>query len=203
MSVAEVNDETVAKVVNVADVKDKKTRNLFFTLNNYTEDDYNEIKEWIDKLAAEEKYGIVCKETAPTTGTPHLHGYLEFKNDMRWGTLKNILPRANLQKRKGKPHQVIAYCKKDGSYYENGTPSKQGQRTDIDDAADLIKQGKSIKEVANEYPSTYIKFHKGLERLKALQFTNRSERPKVFWYWGTSGTGKTYTAVKAHKTHRS
>ena len=80
MSVAEVNDETVAKVVNVADVKDKKTRNLFFTLNNYTEDDYNEIKEWIDKLAAEEKYGIVCKETAPTTGTPHLHGYLEFSN---------------------------------------------------------------------------------------------------------------------------
>lgn len=55
----------------------KKRRNFCFTLNNYTDREIYNLQE----LAETGKVIYICwgRETAPTTGTPHLQGYVEFK----------------------------------------------------------------------------------------------------------------------------
>lgn len=45
-----------------------------FTVNNYSEEEFNIIDQWLTSGVA--KYAIVGKEKAPTTGTAHLQGYM-------------------------------------------------------------------------------------------------------------------------------
>lgn len=52
---------------------DARVKRLCSTLNNYSEEHYEFMKNYASKWAV---YAIIGKETAPTTGTPHLQGYM-------------------------------------------------------------------------------------------------------------------------------
>jgi len=67
-----------------AQKKDYRSRKWIFTFNNYTENQVTTIKEFLCKNAKKWIFGY---EIAPTTGTPHLQGYMEFKNTMTWSSL--------------------------------------------------------------------------------------------------------------------
>jgi hypothetical protein len=54
-----------------------KSRRFVMTINNYSEADFSTLK----KLCKDTIYYAWGKEIAPTTGTPHLQCYVEFKND--------------------------------------------------------------------------------------------------------------------------
>ena len=76
----------------------------------------------------------------------------------------------------------------------------QGERTDLDDVADLVEEGATIKEIACSHPTTFIKYHKGIAALKAAMYEHRSVAPKVIWRWGLAGSGKTLgAAVHIHR----
>ena len=76
-------------------------RNAVFTCNNWSEDH-------IEKLKALPHVRYCCfgKEFAPTTGTPHLQGYIQFSTKVRLNSLKKklkgfrvpFLPRFTLKK---------------------------------------------------------------------------------------------------------
>lgn len=51
-------------------------RRICFTLNNYGEEDERRIKTEAHRY----KYAVYGRETAPTTGTRHLQGYINFRN---------------------------------------------------------------------------------------------------------------------------
>lgn len=51
-------------------------RRICFTLNNYNGED----EQRIQNETARYKYAIYGRETAPTTGTRHLQGYINFLN---------------------------------------------------------------------------------------------------------------------------
>lgn len=58
----------------------KGVRAYCITINNYTEENWVKLTTISDhKLAGQVKYLIVAKETAPETGTPHIQGYISFK----------------------------------------------------------------------------------------------------------------------------
>lgn len=44
----------------------------------------------------------------------------------------------------------------------------QGKRTDLEDACTTLRDTKSLKRVAQEHPTAFVKFHKGLKELKAI-----------------------------------
>ena len=69
-------------------IKMSRTRNFCFTLNNYTEDVYQAL------LAVECKYVCIGKEIAPETATPHLQGFIVFKNARTLASLKKLDARA-------------------------------------------------------------------------------------------------------------
>lgn len=162
-------------------------RNFCFTINNFT----NTCEILIGELFAEKgKYLVYGYETGES-GTPHLQGYVELKQQVSFETLKKYLPRAHIEHRKGTSQQAADYCKKDGLFKEYGTISKPGKRTDLENVANEIISGKCVRDVAVEYPVVFIKFHKGIKELRNNVSSVRDWKPEVFWVHGKTGTGKT------------
>lgn len=81
---------------------------------------------------------------------------------------------------------------------EFGEISEQGHRTDIDEVVALVMEGHKMKHVAKQFPAQFVKYHRGLEALKAVLVEPRDlpEMPHVIWRWGSTGTGKTETAYQ-------
>lgn len=93
--------------------KTDRCRNWCFTLNNYTKKEIEQIIENIDNNI----FIYICWgfELCPSTGTPHLQGYMEFKNAKTLSAVKKIkgLFRANLSNRGGTKLEAVSYCAKE------------------------------------------------------------------------------------------
>lgn len=87
-----------------------KYRAFTFTLNNYTEDDFNHLK------ALDTRYKIIAKEIGQQNGTPHLQGYLYFKHQHHLNSLKKQFPTAHWEVAAADAEYNIKYIKK-------GTPN--------------------------------------------------------------------------------
>ena len=177
-------------------MSNRVVRRFCFTLNDYTEDDYDKIKTFLVEHC---KYGIVGREIAPTTNRPHLQGFGNLKRNMRFNALKARLHNSiHIEQANGTDEQNQKYCSKAGSYFETGTPSQQGQRNDLQACISAIQSGTdTCAKVALKFPSVYIRYHRGIEKylqiLKPIQ--PRNFETKVFYYWGPPGVGKSRRAL--------
>lgn len=133
------------------------------TLNNYTTDELNTISSIVPGLC---DLAIIGKEVGEN-GTPHLQGYLEFKNKLR---PKNALTidRIHWEKAKGNRSDNIKYCSKEGNNFLNiGCPKPLKDFYDKDMELDYQRE---IKELIVTEP----------------------DRRKVYWYFDREGNkGKT------------
>ena len=68
------------------------------------------------------RYLVFGYETAPSTGTPHIQGYVSFVDQLRI-TLVNahVGARVHLQAARGPPQANKEYCTKSGVVLERGT----------------------------------------------------------------------------------
>ena len=140
---------------------------------------------------------IICGYEGHSDGkTPHIQGFVYLRQSMTKTALKKFMPRAHIEVKSPNStfQQASDYCKKEGGYDEDGVLPSQGRRTDLENVVEMIKKKSTIKEIAQEYPLTYIKFYKGIERLRALYIEDRTEPPEVLVYYGPTGSGKSYTA---------
>lgn len=86
-----------------------RKRNWTFTLNNYTKEEEKKFTTWtVDKYF----YGY---EIAPTTGTPHLQGFMIFKNPRTANGIKKMFPRIHLEVMNSTIMANLIYCTKDMS----------------------------------------------------------------------------------------
>lgn len=169
-----------------------RSRRYTFTLNNYTDKSEADLKDLYESERA--TYIIYGKEVAPSTGTPHLQGYIHLRNPMSMSSLQKKIPGIHLEISKGTVKQNKEYAEKDGNVTTFGEPPNQGARSDISDIKAMIKEGKRIDEVvyeANSYQAmraaeTLFKYAKPPER----------KVPEVIWYWGPTGIGKTRLAIE-------
>lgn len=167
-------------------------RKWCFTLNNYTEQEVQKIKEKDEKV----QYLIAGKEVGES-GTPHLQGYIQFKANQRLSGVKKIVgERAHIEKQKaGDNNAARDYCIKDGDYFEWGSfVAGQGQRNDILSAVETMRK-RGYEALGEDHPVAVIKYHKGLKELNQLWQSNRTKEPYVIWLWGTSGIGKSKFAM--------
>lgn len=165
-------------------------RNVCFTLNNPKLDD----KEKLLSLGIW-RYVIIGDEVGET-GTPHLQGYGILHKQWRLNALKKeVGDRVHLERRKGTHEQAREYCMKDDHYEERGTEPTPGKRNDLEKAIDCIKATGSLKRVAEDCPSTFIKYSRGL-RDYALMMVEPYDHFSVrgLWYVGEPGTGKSRKA---------
>lgn len=97
--------------------------NWVFTLNNYRQEDF----EHLDNLYVEGKfkYLIYGKEICPTTGTPHLQGFIQLTKKARFSVVKKILGDKYHIEPAMYPEHAVEYCKKDGEWNDFGKFSRQ------------------------------------------------------------------------------
>jgi len=94
------------------------TRSFVFTLNNYTPEDVERLRAYYANC----RYLVFGYEVAPTTGTPHLQGFMQLNSTKRIKTLqKEINPTLHVEKARGTPDEAANYCKKEGNFEEFGT----------------------------------------------------------------------------------
>lgn len=159
-----------------------------FTLNNYSDDD---IQYFMD---LECKYIVIGREVG-ASGTPHLQGFVTFDKNKAFTGMKKLHAGAHWERAKGTSQQAADYCKKDGDYEEKGILSQQGKRTDLEAACAMVKDGKSMTAIAEEHPTTFVKFSRGLRELKLV--LDKPYTPadlRGVWYWGPPGSGKSRRA---------
>jgi hypothetical protein len=103
-----------------------------FTLNNWTQEELAAIVQ-LGQDASQVEYLVVGREHAPTTGTPHLQGYIRFVERKRLSALRSLIsPRAAFFLARGTPQEASEYCKKENDFEEYGQlpELRPGKRTD-------------------------------------------------------------------------
>lgn len=174
-----------------------------FTLNNYTEEDESRIQEVFNSRA---DYGIYGREVGES-GTPHLQGYIVFKERRRLPYVKAAVgARAHLEVARGTPADSRRYCSKEGSVYEHGELPVHGPRDSSgrcsrrDElacsfiaAAERGRDGMS--EFAAAEPGCYwFSRHTLLRNYGGHRRADNRPGISVKWYYGPPGSGKSRRA---------
>ena len=105
---------------------------------------------------------------------------------------------------KGTHDQCVEYCSKEqtrvsGPYFYNCTPKKrgeQGKREDLERIKEMLKEGKSLRAVAEDFPSQLAAMHKGIRALQSLLLSDVPRVPlkDVILMFGPTGCGKSRLA---------
>lgn len=174
----------------------KQARSIVFTHNNYAEGDIAKLQAW-DLVS----YGCIGEEVGEG-GTPHLQGYLKFAKRTSLKKIGDKLAellgkRPHIEKAKS-VKAAIDYCKKDGKVTEWGDMPKQGKRADLEAAFAAADSSKPMLEVAREHPSVFLRYSRGVEKVRQLHNAKVAEawrevQCKV--YTGPTGCGKTRLAM--------
>lgn len=169
-----------------------------FTLNNYTDDDV----QLLENLDCQ--FLVFGREKAPSTGTPHLQGYVEFKKPMRRRTVVRALGgKCWVTQARGTAEESIEYCSKDDtSPFRKGAPGVPGKRSDLDTIRDRITDG----TITNQWDLLFsVRSMTGFTlgaKLLAMCEPPDKPAPKVFWLYGSTGTGKSKAADEFSKRQK-
>jgi len=165
-----------------------RNRNWVITLNNYQN------TELFDNVIC--KYIAYSKEVAPTTGTPHLQGYVSFINAKTHQQVKKLLPGCFVSAMLGSIAQNETYCSKSGTLVERGekpiSNDNKGRAEKLrwQRARDFAKNG----DLDSIDADIFIRCYSTLKTIKKDYQTKPAPSDvKCFWIYGSTGTGKSYS----------
>ena len=178
----------------------KRDRNWCFTLNNYTERDIKILNE------VPCTYIIYGKEVAPTTGTPHLQGFVIWENPKTMSASKKMVASLNYhwEVKLGTTKQAVDYCKKDSDFTERGHVNLR-EVNGGNEWSDVIKLAETgdMTTLKNEYPRHYLIYFKTLMSIRAFNSTPIDGDLQHEWWVGPTGTGKSRKAWADYPEHYS
>lgn len=165
-----------------------KSRSYVFTLNNYTSQDESYLQNVLQC-----QYIVYGREIAPTTGTPHLQGYVYFSNPRGFEAVRK-LRKWSIQVAKADVLKNGEYVKKGDDWFEKGTrPLTQEEKGNCE--RDRYKRSFQLALEGNylAIDSDILVRHYGtLKRIKS-EFTkvaDLDELPLCIYIWGETGVGK-------------
>lgn len=173
-------------------------RKWIFTLFSYTDDQIRALEELVSTDVA--SHLVMGFEIAPTTGLPHIQGYISFTREQHGrGFLARVLGVRCFCELARNVKACIAYSKKTGNFRELGEELRRGQRKDLDEAAKLAETG-DLTAVMAKFPKTYVQYPHGLSKLaqyhrhKKLCIDHAKgtlREVRVVFCFGETGAGKT------------
>ncbi|AMH87756.1 replication-associated protein [Pacific flying fox faeces associated circular DNA virus-10] len=139
------------------------------------------------------EYSVYQQEQCPTTGRLHWQGVTRFKNARQLGGVKRWLgdPQAHCEPCK-KEHEAIKYCQKE--------ETRIGQATILGHIQETLEPGwwqkLTINQLWEQHPEWMLKHYNGVQAYRRSLNKSQTERQniKVFVFYGTPGTGKSYSA---------
>lgn len=175
------------------------SRGWCFTLNNYCLIE----EKFIEDINC--RYITFGHEVGSECHTPHLQGYILFKDAKSFETVKGLFPdRTHIEAAKTVA-QAIDYAQKDGvDIYERGDRPKtnkekgnaEEQKERYKQAVKLAKEG-NIEAIEEVDPVLHLRFYRTFKELR------KDYMPKLesidtefvgYWIYGPPGTGKTSMA---------
>jgi len=180
-----------------------RARGWVFTINNWLPS-HEELLRTLDS-----QY-IVWGREVGERGTPHLQGYVFFKNAKTRSQVSRLIPGAYLDLRKGTHEQARAYAIKDGLFEEHGDrPMDASERSSKGGAATSAKW-KSIAEraklgdldwIRENNPKEYVLHKPRLESLYAPNTAPLDGNLLHEWWVGPTGTGKSRALWDLYPQH--
>jgi len=181
-----------------------RSRHWVFTLANYTEEHRTVISTTTANASV---YVCYQPEIAPTTGTPHLQGFVSFANPRQLNGVKRLFAPAapHLEPARGTVAQAVEYCQKEETrdpnagfgFVEFGTVPTgpgQGSRTDLDAIGTRLREGESLISIAEQFPGDFIRYGRGFAEYQVMFQPRRDFKTTVRWFYGSTGTGKSHAA---------
>lgn len=164
------------------------------------------------KAALSEYVYIAQKERGSEGGEQgyeHYQIYIENPSPIRFDTLKNKLPNAHIEPRRGTKQEAYDYVTKSdtklGENFGNGEIDltvRQGQRVDIEDVMQMVRDGKTNREIEQVYPAVLFKYRKAIEETRQSylkdKFGSIFRELKVTYIYGKAGKGKTRYVMEKH-----
>lgn len=141
------------------------------------------------------------------SGTPHLQGYVEFKNQCKLSTLKRWLPSAHFEVAKGTAEDNLKYCTKDNSTglapIIRGTPELAAKKVSRADVVARYEDAYNCAVIGNldAIPKDLLaRFEQHYRRVMVMSRIVVDLPPghKHDWFVGSSGTGKSKTARESY-----
>lgn len=187
-----------------------KVKNFIATIFDYDKfikewvpgDDQKIISENALKWSAIEFLGYQI-ELCPSTNKKHAQVVcqLKYANTIDWIQSYILCSKSHISKITVENGAEDYWCKEETRIegpWSMGTYKKaqQGKRNDIIKAVNMIKEGKRNIDLVNECPETFVKYHKGLEKVQHVLLKEQSKKlrdVKVHVIWGAAGTGKSHT----------
>jgi len=171
-----------------------KQRNFIFTHNNYV--------DTVLEDTIECRYIAYGKEVAPTTGTPHLQGFVCFKNATTLKSVIKKLPGCHVEVMHGSMDQNVHYCNKDGLFVERG--DKPISNDNKGRAEKLRWQRARELAISNDMEQIdadiYIRQYNTLKRIASDHQPKpvplETSRPGL-WIHGPTRTGKSHSVHSA------
>lgn len=174
-----------------------RSYNFCWTLNNYTDADL----EWLTELDGW-RYLIWGKEIAPSTGTPHLQGYVSWNTNIDLSACYKRLRRCHVSIANGSAEENRVYCSKGGDFVELGKmPLSQKRKGDANkERWDLALTAFKERRFADVPTDIGVRYSGGLQTWCQKVYPTKLEdaTEPMDWYYGPSGSGKSRKARGDH-----
>ncbi|MFW6046898.1 MAG: replication protein [Candidatus Woesearchaeota archaeon] len=177
----------------------KMAKGWILTINN-PKDDNKVLEEKIKATSKNLEYAVFQREKGKE-GTEHYQIYIEYKNSIRFTTLKKHFPTAHIEKRQGTKEQAREYCSKEESRIEEPVEigefisTQQGKRTDLDNALEVLLEGGTPTDIRKQFPKVYLKFRQHIHMFYQDHMSDKYSKEwrdlKVYYLAGETGIGKT------------
>lgn len=156
---------------------------------------------------------IVYQTEAGENGTPHIQGYVEFKERCRLSQARNYLGgHAHVEVRQGTPEQAVEYCTKQDTRTEGpsarfGTLSQRRARvgagprskrdTKVIQIYEDIKAGENGSTLLSKHGTLFLQYSRALYNLRAHEALRRNWVTRGTVLYGPTGTGKSKWCFEA------
>lgn len=163
-------------------------------------------------------YWAMGDHIAPTTGTPHIHLYLRFRNSTTFSRVKGLLPPGtHIEAAKGNSSQNVTYITKSGPRKDKDTfvagsfeasapnpPDDARRKMDTADVLHALEAGDSPNAILRKSPSLVkISRYKDLDELREIILSDQygsqpREDLQVIYVQGSTRVGKTRGIYAEH-----
>lgn len=179
--------------------KNARHRSWCYTWNNYSPEEAERCE------SIEAVYHVFGKEVAES-GTPHLQGFIHFKNAKTMSAVKKVFGcnALHLGQKRGTFEQASVYCKKDDKdYFEEGElpqdPVLKGleQKERWTKVWELAKLGQ-IDNIAESDPHAAVVSYRTLKMIGNDHIVRAKDNDECtgVWFYGGYGCGKSHLARK-------
>lgn len=174
-------------------IKAPRYRAFCFTLNNYEDSDL--LTELPDK------FSMYCyaEEIAPTSGTPHLQGFLRCKTTVTVSALSKYFDkRAHVEPMRGTYKQNETYCSKSGRLVILGEiPMEKAVKGQLEkerwQTIMALVKAHDYTTLERDYPKEWLRYHKSWTNYRTPAPPRPSDpntQLENYWAYGPTGTGK-------------